>query len=227
MAERSGNAEAKQKSSTDAVDYSYAIDSNGNITDKRIEAEVADKVDWYYVQERLYGARMDVKRLELYKRKIAEVNTALEQEDVERAIAAMYYDENRELSPDPLEEKLKRYWATDVDSPVPWKTTEERKQEARKVYQEKGITGFQRLAKLHTEIYFESESIDDSIQKAKAELSRMENIVNNHSSRRAHRLLHGYGDCHYEWGIKKQILKVDYGIDWKTPDERFPGIRFD
>ena len=35
------------------------------------------------------------------------------------------------------------------------------------------------------------------------------------------------GSCHTRWAIQKKILKERYGIDWKTPQERNPGVRFD
>ena len=41
----------------------------------------------------------------------------------------------------------------------------------------------------------------------------------------------GEGDyldyCHKYWRVKKQILLDEYGIDWKTPAERYPGVIFD
>ena len=35
------------------------------------------------------------------------------------------------------------------------------------------------------------------------------------------------GYCHFVWRYKKRILKEKYGIDWLTPAERNPNIRFD
>ena len=35
-----------------------------------------------------------------------------------------------------------------------------------------------------------------------------------------------FGSCHQFWGIQKQILKDDYGIDWKSPNE-LNAIMFD
>ena len=38
----------------------------------------------------------------------------------------------------------------------------------------------------------------------------------------------GYlGYCHQFWGRKKEILREEYGIDWKTPAEMNPGWLFD
>ena len=37
----------------------------------------------------------------------------------------------------------------------------------------------------------------------------------------------GMGYCHLYWGAKKRILKRDYGIDWKSPSELNPHVRFD
>ena len=37
----------------------------------------------------------------------------------------------------------------------------------------------------------------------------------------------GIGYCHYYWQAKKSILKEKYGVDWKSPAELNPGIRFD
>lgn len=38
----------------------------------------------------------------------------------------------------------------------------------------------------------------------------------------------GYlGYCHVYWAVKKRILKEKYGIDWKSPAELNPHIRFD
>ena len=38
---------------------------------------------------------------------------------------------------------------------------------------------------------------------------------------------YGIGFCHFYWGVKKQILHEDYGIDWKSPQELHPFARFD
>lgn len=35
------------------------------------------------------------------------------------------------------------------------------------------------------------------------------------------------GYCHDFWAAKKKILLEEYGIDWKTPAERYPTIIFD
>ena len=35
------------------------------------------------------------------------------------------------------------------------------------------------------------------------------------------------GYCHIYWEAKKRILHDEYGIDWKTPAERYPTIIFD
>ncbi len=42
-----------------------------------------------------------------------------------------------------------------------------------------------------------------------------------------HYVLKLFGFCHGYWNCKKKILKDDYGIDWKTPDEMNPEICFD
>ena len=38
---------------------------------------------------------------------------------------------------------------------------------------------------------------------------------------------HRLGSIHLFWDIKKQILKEKYGIDWRTPAEMNPKIKFD
>lgn len=35
------------------------------------------------------------------------------------------------------------------------------------------------------------------------------------------------GFCHKYWAFQKRILMNWFGIDWKTPQEMNPGIRFD
>lgn len=35
------------------------------------------------------------------------------------------------------------------------------------------------------------------------------------------------GFCHTYWIAKKYILKEDYGIEWLTPEECHPHIKFD
>ena len=35
------------------------------------------------------------------------------------------------------------------------------------------------------------------------------------------------GYCHLFWGEQKRILKDKYGIDWKSPTDRNPDIRYD
>ncbi len=37
----------------------------------------------------------------------------------------------------------------------------------------------------------------------------------------------GMGYCHVLWGCQKRILKEKYGINWKTPAEMNPDVRFD
>ncbi len=39
--------------------------------------------------------------------------------------------------------------------------------------------------------------------------------------------LSGIGRCHTYWGEQQRILKEDYGIDWKTPREKYPLCHFD
>ena len=36
-----------------------------------------------------------------------------------------------------------------------------------------------------------------------------------------------FGICHLYWEIKKEILELEYGIDWKSPEELNPDIIFD
>ena len=42
-----------------------------------------------------------------------------------------------------------------------------------------------------------------------------------------HRNNRGLGTCHLFWGFKKQVLKEKFNIDWKTPSEINPHIKFD
>jgi len=35
------------------------------------------------------------------------------------------------------------------------------------------------------------------------------------------------GYCHYFWSLKKEILKKNYGLDWKSPAELNPDVMFD
>lgn len=35
------------------------------------------------------------------------------------------------------------------------------------------------------------------------------------------------GLCHSKWALKKKMLKKWYNIDWKTPQEMNPDVRFD
>jgi len=37
----------------------------------------------------------------------------------------------------------------------------------------------------------------------------------------------GMGFCHHYWKVKKEILKKDYGIEWKSPAELNPHILYD
>ena len=37
----------------------------------------------------------------------------------------------------------------------------------------------------------------------------------------------GMGFCHLYWATKRDILKKDYGIDWKSPALMNPTVRFD
>lgn len=40
-------------------------------------------------------------------------------------------------------------------------------------------------------------------------------------------IVKGFGFCHKFWNTKKCILKKEYGIEWKTPAEMNPMVRFD
>ena len=35
------------------------------------------------------------------------------------------------------------------------------------------------------------------------------------------------GFCHTYWRVKKEVLKEHFGIDWKSIDDRFPGLLID
>jgi hypothetical protein len=35
------------------------------------------------------------------------------------------------------------------------------------------------------------------------------------------------GYCHDFWSLKKEILKIEYGLEWKSPAEINPDIYFD
>lgn len=37
----------------------------------------------------------------------------------------------------------------------------------------------------------------------------------------------GMGYCHIFWGCKKQVLKDNYNIDWRSPAEMNPYCKFD
>ena len=41
------------------------------------------------------------------------------------------------------------------------------------------------------------------------------------------RCSHMLGSCHWWWSAKKRLLKEKYGIDWLTPSECNPNVRFD
>ena len=35
------------------------------------------------------------------------------------------------------------------------------------------------------------------------------------------------GFCHTYWSVKKRVLKEHFGIEWKSIDDRFPGLLID
>jgi hypothetical protein len=37
----------------------------------------------------------------------------------------------------------------------------------------------------------------------------------------------GMGYCHEFWAEKKRILRLKYGIEWRSPQEMNPGTMFD
>lgn len=37
----------------------------------------------------------------------------------------------------------------------------------------------------------------------------------------------GRGSCHAFWREKQRVLRDEHGVDWKTPAQINPGIRFD
>ena len=36
-----------------------------------------------------------------------------------------------------------------------------------------------------------------------------------------------FGSCHTRWDIEKRLLKEKYNIDWQTPAEKNPYIKYD
>lgn len=207
------------------------FDEKPNLIDKKIEEEVDRKVDQRYVDYRLHSSRWELEELQFYKRKITEVNAALEQNDAERVIDALYSYLAHESGLDPSEEELERNSSNEdthskIWKPI-WKRSEENKAEARKVYQEEGIIGLQRLVNVYFKCDWRTEKIDYLIQQAEKELNRVEEIVNNNPPELARQQLYLFGACHTLWAMKKNILKTDYGIDWETPAERSPGVIFD
>ena len=58
--------------------------------------------------------------------------------------------------------------------------------------------------------------VDELEQKIKSCIANIEGVSPNM-----------LGFCHIYWKIKKELLKMDYNIDWESPDELNPTVRFD
>ena len=58
-------------------------------------------------------------------------------------------------------------------------------------------------------------------------LTKIEEEVNNRVEEILKDVPKLLGYCHTFWETKKRVLKEDYGIEWLTPAECFPDVRFD
>ena len=38
---------------------------------------------------------------------------------------------------------------------------------------------------------------------------------------------YAFGRCHTKWAIQKRLLKEKYNIDWESPADKNPDIKFD
>lgn len=63
------------------------------------------------------------------------------------------------------------------------------------------------------------EEIRDEVDKKMIELGQM--VVSNGEK------IPLFGSCHTRWKIEKEILKERYNIDWMTPEEENPFVRYD
>jgi len=66
--------------------------------------------------------------------------------------------------------------------------------------------------------------IEDDV-KFKAIVEHVNEIVDKKLEN--HPWRNGMGYCHVFWETKKQVLKDDYNIIWRTPSEMNPEIMFD
>ena len=67
---------------------------------------------------------------------------------------------------------------------------------------------------------FRKDAIEETVAY-KAAMARIEPILDKEFEN-----VNGMGTCHRYWWRKKELLKQN-GIDWKSPSEMNPDIRFD
>ena len=188
------------------------LDEKGDIRDEKLAKEVRQKVLQTYVSQRVDTARFEVRMYEQYKRKLSELEAALDREDAEQALAILYsygdvlYSDSEPVEKDPFLEMMK-----DGD---------------RKTLQEEGFPAFRSSIMIGAKYYLKYGSIDQLLEEARAELNRIEDIVHSCSLDEAARQINRVDDVYTVMEIEKDILKKDYGIDWKTPAERYPDTHF-
>ncbi|MCH5162263.1 MAG: hypothetical protein J1G38_02095 [Clostridiales bacterium] len=64
--------------------------------------------------------------------------------------------------------------------------------------------------------------VEDTLEYKQIE-DELEKLLDEQLGKRSHYL----GFCHAYWHTKKRILKEKYNIDWRSPAELNPHIRFD
>lgn len=75
---------------------------------------------------------------------------------------------------------------------------------------------------MDNEIKYDSVEDTEKYREIKDELEKKINSMIN-----INRKKETLGYCHIYWNYKKIILKRDYNIDWKSPEELNPEIIFD
>ena len=194
-----------------------------------VKEEAARKTDRIFVMNQLDEARLELDYWQKNREKVIQLDEALSRTDlkeVARLLARFSYESN-ELAGDQKDER---------------KSDRENKEKegrnallniVRNIYEQRGTDGLRKFASLHinrsgmNEPLKNGTDIDTVISKAEAEVKRISEIIHNNSLEDAAHKLYRFGDCPTIWDIKQRVLKEEYGIDWLTPDERFPDIDFD
>lgn len=196
-----------------------------------VREEASRKADRVFVMNRLADAQYELDYWQKYREKLIKLDEALSQGDLKKValLTARFRD-------DPEEPAYGKFRLFSRKRKSNQETGTENEEPAllnlfSNIYKQRGTAGLREYVSLHIKHGCEGDplikGIDTVIRDAEANVKEITEIIENNSPEDAASAIRRFGDCHSIWGIKKRILKEEYGIDWLTPDEQFPDVDFD